>query len=162
MHPPFTEVDIQTWRKVHLSYHGKSNAFTLDSEMYATESFWEDLVKDSRASYPDFHPKTNILKHMRTEFLTLLKNLTEAREAGVPKTSGAPNCMTSWGRSRMVWLLKPNHAWSIIMCGYWLCSTLMAIGDSQRSLFRAWACSKGSTTQNLALMKSAYSLQRKS
>ena len=67
---------------------GKSNAFTLDSEMYATKSFWEDLVKDLRASHPGFDPKTDILKLMRTEFLTLLKNLSKARDGDVPKTSG--------------------------------------------------------------------------
>ena len=61
-----------------------SNVFTLDSEMYITEPFWENLVNKSRASYPDFDSKADILKHMRTEFLD---NLSKARKADFPKMS---------------------------------------------------------------------------
>ena len=40
-----------------------------------------------RLSHPGFDPRTNILKHMRKEFLTLLSNLSKARDADIPKTS---------------------------------------------------------------------------
>ena len=67
--------------------NGETNAFTLDSEMYSTQSFWEELVKELSAANPGFNPKTDILKHMRKEFLMLLKNLLKTRLAEISQSS---------------------------------------------------------------------------
>ena len=67
---------------------GESNRFTLDSERYSTASFWEVLVKDLRECHRNFDPMTDILKHMKKEFSTLLTNLSKARDSDAPKTTG--------------------------------------------------------------------------
>jgi hypothetical protein len=66
---------------------GKTNTFTLNSELYIIEPFWEKLVNKARAHYADFSPKTGILKHMRSEFVSLLDNLSTARKKDYPSTS---------------------------------------------------------------------------
>ena len=59
---------------------GRSNNFTLNSEHYVIEPFWDKVVKKARLHYADFLPKTGILKHMRTKFVKLLDNLLAARK----------------------------------------------------------------------------------
>ena len=66
---------------------GKTNSFTLNSELQIIEPFWEKLVNKARAHYVDFSLKTDILKHMRTEFVSLLYNLSKARKADYPMMS---------------------------------------------------------------------------